>query len=318
MSRRGVILGLSLIAACGGDDEVDSRPTRTITVTVDDPQLGRVSSNPAGIDCPDACQLTTSAPVGLIAIPAFDGMFEGWSGGCQATNAAPMRATIPADSGDVSCSARFTPLLATIEVSVIGPGSVTIDDGEPCESGDTCQSSFLIGTDLLLFARPGPGASFVGWTGELTSTATVTNFDIPRGHTQLTATFDGPDCGSPPIGVPSVSVIQAGRAVSPNDWERIRYDQGFTLRALAQFPPIGATWTYGDAMDPQDRITATGERLLFQSGYDAQLGNNPDPLEQPGLMRGIRYEVSVTIYPEACGPMSDAATRIAPFFIAVE
>ncbi len=80
--------------------------TSRVTVTLIGTGSGRVTSNPAGIDCPaGACNMTVTAgtAVGLGAQPDGNSSFTGWGGGCSSNGGCSV-----ATSSDVTVWANFT------------------------------------------------------------------------------------------------------------------------------------------------------------------------------------------------------------------
>jgi hypothetical protein len=80
---------MALLFACGpmkgGGSGSGSPPATLLTVQFTGDGKGRVTSNPAGIDCPTACSMTlmSGASVSLSAVPDASSTFAGWGGGCS-------------------------------------------------------------------------------------------------------------------------------------------------------------------------------------------------------------------------------------------
>jgi hypothetical protein len=79
--------------------------THTVAVTLNGVPGGRVTSTPAGIDCPGRCSMsvTDGAAVKLAAQAGSSVTFSGWSGACGGTAACSLSV-----SGDVSVFATFS------------------------------------------------------------------------------------------------------------------------------------------------------------------------------------------------------------------
>lgn len=97
---RGIAFAIPLAAtACGrwgfeandgGTGGGDGAPPGTpVALTVSVVGSGRVTSTPAGVDCPDRCTVTVPAsmPVALAIAHGTDAWFAGWSGGCGGRDA---------------------------------------------------------------------------------------------------------------------------------------------------------------------------------------------------------------------------------------
>ena len=136
-----------------------------LTVSRMGPGRGRVTSEPAGIDCgPDCAQpYELGTVVTLTATPAPGHTFVGWSGGgCTGTD--PCTITV---AGSTAVSARFT--VVRLTVTKTGRGRVT---SEPAgiDCGPNCAQPYTRGTTVTLTATAAPGYTFVGWRGDCTGT----------------------------------------------------------------------------------------------------------------------------------------------------
>src|SRR5262245_42395273 len=139
-------------------------PVLTVSVT----GAGKVTSNPAGIDCGSDCsepypRQATGAPqvVELQAIPGA-GQFEGWGGACSGTGACSVTM-----SADKSVSARFSsppppPPTGSLTVMTTAGGSVS-GSGIACPAD--CAESYPGGTSVPLNAATKPGFTFKAWLG---------------------------------------------------------------------------------------------------------------------------------------------------------
>jgi hypothetical protein len=90
----------------------DKQPQVTVLLTGGG--AGRVTSSPAGIDCPDACSLFVlkGSAVTLTAVPDAFSSFSDWSGaGCAATTNLQITLTATANA---TCTARFNSSLTVI------------------------------------------------------------------------------------------------------------------------------------------------------------------------------------------------------------
>jgi hypothetical protein len=122
---------------------------------------GRVTSDPAGIDCARDCVefFPQGTVLALSAIPDPGYEFGGWSGSADCSDG---QITF---EGDIGCTATFTAVLIHgVRIVVEGEGRVTSDPaGIDCS--DDCLEFFRDGTVLSLSATPDPGWEFAAWEG---------------------------------------------------------------------------------------------------------------------------------------------------------
>ena len=124
---------------------------------------GRISSNPAGIDCPNICSAIypADALVTLTAAPASGSVFAGWSGDCSGTGTCQVTMNQMR-----SVSARFEPEPVTLNVLLDTPGAaggrvISSPAGIDCP-GD-CTQDFPIDTVVTLTATPDVRSDFLDW-----------------------------------------------------------------------------------------------------------------------------------------------------------
>ena len=125
---------------------------------------GVVTSTPSGLDCGPTCQATFPrySEVTLHASPSPGSIFVGWGiGGSLGT-----------DPSFTIVLGWPTELLATFEVqkslTVIKEGAgagVVTSTPAGLDCGSTCQTTYLTGTKVTLYASPSSGSNFVGWSG---------------------------------------------------------------------------------------------------------------------------------------------------------
>ncbi len=140
-----------------------------LTVVLAGDGSGRVTSEPAGIDCPGSCSAGYPIPtrVLLAAEPDAGSVFTGWSGDpvCSLGDVAVL--------ADTTCVATFTalpppPPSYQLTLVFLGSGAGTVTSNPPgvlCLG--SCTVSLAQGTTLTLFARPdNPGD--VAWGGDCT------------------------------------------------------------------------------------------------------------------------------------------------------
>jgi Bacterial Ig domain/Divergent InlB B-repeat domain len=85
------LVGTAASALHGATVTVDVTPTHTLTVTKSAAGSGKVTSNPAGIDCGSTCtnQFAVGSPVTLTATPDSGSVFLNWSGDCSGATCVP-------------------------------------------------------------------------------------------------------------------------------------------------------------------------------------------------------------------------------------
>ena len=138
-------------------------------LTVTTSGLGKVTSNPAGIDCGTDCteNYTTGTSVTLTPIPSAGYTFAGWSGDCTGSSTCVLSMTGPKI---VTATFNITPPLQfPLSVSIIGQGTVTSNPtGINC--GADCSEEYTSGTSVTLTATPVSDYFFTGWSGACTGT----------------------------------------------------------------------------------------------------------------------------------------------------
>jgi hypothetical protein len=137
---------------------------------------GKVTSDPAGIDCTGNCSnaYTSETKVTLTATPDVNSTFAGWSGeGCSGTG--PCIVTM---NQTRNVYATFTQLYK-LNIIISGKGKVVItqlnEQNRICK--DTCTIDYSVNYKLTLKVKPVKGHQFIGWSGACKgnkSTCTVT------------------------------------------------------------------------------------------------------------------------------------------------
>lgn len=142
----------ALATACGG----------SLSVSVTGTGIGRVLSNPVGIDCPGDCaeSFVAGAQVLLSASPSTGSIFSGWTGDPDCVDGSVTM------NGNHSCTATFTATSAAymLAVSTLGSGAVSSIDGS-INCGGTCTHTYVAGATVTLTALPASGWSFSSWSG---------------------------------------------------------------------------------------------------------------------------------------------------------
>ena len=155
---------LLVLCGCGGGGSSSSFPTGSVQLSVKaaGAGAGTVSSNPAGIDCGQACtaSFSSGSQVALTASPTANSFFAGWSGACSGTGVCNVTLM---QNISVMASFSTSPVL-TVALGGTGTGGVTSNpSGINC--GQTCSASFDPNTLVTLTATAAANSSFAGWTG---------------------------------------------------------------------------------------------------------------------------------------------------------
>ncbi|MGB6851012.1 MAG: hypothetical protein WBG49_00265, partial [Thermoanaerobaculia bacterium] len=125
---------------------------------------GGVTSVPLGISCGGICSagFDLGMMVELLATPAADSVFDGWSGDPDCSDG------MVTMTGDKTCTASFR-LLPTYTLIVstdgAGAGSVGSDPGD-IDCGGVCEDTFVQGRVVRLLANPELGSQLGGWSGD--------------------------------------------------------------------------------------------------------------------------------------------------------
>jgi hypothetical protein len=148
---------------------------------------GTVTSNPAGISCPNDCSEIYDARtvVTLTAAPAPSSSFDGWGGACSGKSTT---CTVPIDRAQ-SVTARFvTKYRLDVVMTGSGTGRVTSQpSGIDC--GTQCAADFDVNASVTLTVVPAADSTFTGWTVPcpfFLSTTCIVTMDQAR---TMTATF---------------------------------------------------------------------------------------------------------------------------------
>jgi hypothetical protein len=145
----------------------------TLSISKDGSGSGRVSSEPAGIDCGSACSASfeEGSSVTVYAEAAAGSSFAGWDAELCADATAPSCTLTLTQS--LTLSARFIADAHTLTVEVQGSGTVTSrPSGIDCPG--SCSASFDDGTRVTLTATPASGWTFESWGGACAGTQGTT------------------------------------------------------------------------------------------------------------------------------------------------
>jgi uncharacterized repeat protein (TIGR01451 family) len=205
------------------------------TLDVQHSGQGSVQVEPAGTS------IKYGAVVTLTATPDTGWAFTGWSGAAIG-NANPLTLTV---NGNTSVTATYTIMTYTLGSNVVGQGLV---DMQP---DLRVPPLYEYGTLITMTAVPDIGWHFVGWSGDITSSANPLTFNMSA-NTFLTATFA--------LDVHTLTIHQSGDgagnvSVEP-DGASFTYGTVVTLTASPVTGSHFDGWT-GDANGARNSITVT-------------------------------------------------------------
>ncbi|EGV32502.1 hypothetical protein ThidrDRAFT_1352 [Thiorhodococcus drewsii AZ1] len=147
---------------------------------------GQVQSSPDGINCTGLClsRFANGTGLTLTATAAEGWTFAGWEGACAGTSST---CTLSLTSPNTAI-ATFEPQTVqgeeTLDVVVVGLGSVTSTPGD-INCGTDCQDSYIQGTRVTLTATPASGSSFIGWGGACIDSSTTATCTLSMDETLL-------------------------------------------------------------------------------------------------------------------------------------
>jgi hypothetical protein len=129
---------------------------------------GRVTSAPVGVSCGTDCNeaYISGTSVTLTAKPDPGSTFTGWSGNVDCPGIGPCTVIMNQHREVV---AEFDwPTLSVSKISLTGHGNgrVTSSPGG-IDCGKDCEESYRSGTSVTLTAKPDPGSTFTGWSGDV-------------------------------------------------------------------------------------------------------------------------------------------------------
>ena len=283
-----------------------------ITLNTTGTGKGRVTSSPAGIDCPAAC--TMSVPVGTVVSlteqPDASSDFAGWGGACSGAGACAFAAAA-AQTVWANFAAKPPPaVMRMMAVSVTGGGAVTsAPAGISCPG--TCAASFAEGTTVAFVAAPGAGDRLVAWSGACTGNgacAVTMNADA-----QLSAQFEQDlpaDCkGVVPGALPDPVSAETPHGAGQECWSATSDGDGFVASEAhtpGQSAPYGLSWSiFG--LDGKKSGTLSGgfELAPEKSGFDSTrifFPMDPPPEVVFSHWAHDGSETKSYIGSDACGP----------------
>ncbi len=153
--------------------------------------FGVVASSEASpkISCGSTClaQYTPGSRVTLTATPQPGSRFLSWGGAC-ASAASSATCPLTLSGSTVSVSATFAQISYSLNVKVVGAGTVTAN-GSPCTSSSPCTQSYVSGSSVTLHMSSTGGQVFSGWSSSLCSGLGDCTFTMPAANQQVTASF---------------------------------------------------------------------------------------------------------------------------------
>ena len=187
------------VSAKAGDQEtalseesnlvVTEVPEVTLSVAWQGSGQGRLTSEPAGLDCQtgEICSASfePGTELSLSLSPNGNSSFMGWGGACEGTGACKLTLD---ESTEVTVTLQK---LETLTVLRAGQGSGTVTSepaGIECEpDGLNCSARFVSGTSVTLTATPADKSVFAGWSGACGGETCVVSISEAK---TVTATFD--------------------------------------------------------------------------------------------------------------------------------
>ena len=162
-----------VINSCSKDAPLPDEPTITYTLSVSASEGGSVD--------PSSGTYNENSSVTITAAPSTGFEFTGWSGDASGTDN-PLTVTM---TGNKTITATFSRIQYTLNVGVVGQGSVTKEVTDP----DKTSEEYNSGDVVRLTATPESEWVFNSWSGS--STATTNEIDVAiDGTKSVTATFE--------------------------------------------------------------------------------------------------------------------------------
>jgi glucose/arabinose dehydrogenase len=249
-------------------------PTVTLTVSRTGTGGGTITSAPSGIGCPVTCvaSYAQGTRVTLTAQADVGSTFGGWSGaGCSGTG--PCVVTLDAST---TVTASFTQQFFNLTVTASGPGTVTSNPaGITC--GTACVAGFAPGATVTLTAAASAGATFSGWGGACSGSATSCTVAMTAFKT-VTATFTATSGGSFTDN-PLVANSTRVKAIHVTEL-RVAIDQARARRALTPVAWVDPVITPG--VTPVKAVHVMQMRSALTQVYEAA-GITPPSFSDPSL-----------------------------------
>lgn len=172
---------------------------------------GRVTSNPAGIDCGNACtaQFDSGARVslGVTAAPGFS--FAGFGGACSGTSCSISL------SSDSDVWATFTANPVSLVISFAGESNgrvISNPGGLDCRGPGSCKAKFDAGTQVQLTAIP-DALTMVSWSAACAGAVCALRLDS---DVAITVRFDNQRYAIQDLGTLPGKLHSLAAGISPN------------------------------------------------------------------------------------------------------
>ena len=196
----GVIAVLAVPATASADLTVAVVDTARIA---DGSSWGKVTSSPAGIDCPDDCEepFAPGTEVTLTATATYGYSLAAWTAGIGDPGCAQATDCTVTVEADTSIDVEFQPAaqlttrprgagMVEISPTQAGRGAVCDVDFEQEPGEPSCVQRYVTGTRVPLTARPDAGATFKGWTDYVCRNSSTSCTLTMRGERFIAALFD--------------------------------------------------------------------------------------------------------------------------------
>jgi phospholipase C len=290
------------MSGCGGGPSNPSPPPpNQVRLTVSVTGSGIVTSNPAGINCPDTCtaNFPSGTSVTLTAAAASGFNFSGFSGACSGSSCKLVL------SNDQDVSAAFVASSSDqLTVSITGSGTVTSSPvGISCPN--TCIAGFSDGTTVTLIATPASGSTFSSFGGACSGT--TCQLTLTGGQSvNVSATFSQ---GSPPKDLSAINhiiiLLQENRSFDhyfghlPDYWQAHGFPQHTNGTTFDGLPSTASNIDpNGDAIGASNMQTACTENpspSWNESHVDRNKLAPEDPNAAPmdGYVRTAAHDASL-------------------------
>jgi uncharacterized repeat protein (TIGR02543 family) len=234
---------------------------------------GSVSSDPAGIGCPEDC--ANSYPyaqhVTLTAAPTEGWELSGWSGACSGK---ALTCELDLTALDTAATATFVRTTRTLTVTVTGNGSVTdsLKQLNCTAATSPCVATYDAGTPVTISANDGNGVVFTGWGGDCAlakGKSCGLTMDVDRNASAsfvdvvtVSLTVEVETSCSPPNGdYPIVDQNNSGCTVPEGSWSNtctFTYVKGTQVTFTAgTTSTLHAIWTGDHCTDPEGQSSSS-------------------------------------------------------------
>jgi hypothetical protein len=264
VARLAAVMVAATLAACGGGGGGGSDNTEAqLTVTVIGPTTpaptaqGRVTSQPAGIDCGSSCNATFAIDtvVTLAAAAPAGQQFSAWSGACSGASATCAVTMSQARAVTATFAPASGGTVVALSVAVTGGGTVSSQPGG-INCGSTCSANFAADTAVTLTAAPASGQVFSSWGGACSGGAATCNVTLSAARS-VTAAFatapvtagwsDAAVLSADGTDQPRVVIDAAGNATVL--WLQLEPSGVFRRSVWASRRPVGGNWSAASRLE---------------------------------------------------------------------